>query len=75
MNFEGYDIGNFYDEMFASRGTPRGGTRLLAQKIASLPEGELERRQKAAEKAFSTWGSPSMSTETRRARKKSGRST
>ena len=56
MNFEGYDIGNFYDEMFASRGTPRGGTRLLAQKIASLPEGELERRQKAAEKALFDMG-------------------
>jgi uncharacterized circularly permuted ATP-grasp superfamily protein len=56
MNFKNYDIGEFYDEMFASPESPRAGTRLLAQKIASLPEGELERRQKAAEKALFDMG-------------------
>lgn len=56
MNFEHYDPGGFYDEMFAAPGIPRSGTRLLARKIASLPDGELERRQKAAEKALFDMG-------------------
>lgn len=52
MKFTGYDVGPFYDEMFAAPGQPRDGARLLAEKIESLPEGELLRRQHKAEQAL-----------------------
>jgi uncharacterized circularly permuted ATP-grasp superfamily protein len=56
MNFENYEIGDFYDEMFASDGHPRAGIELLTQKIESLPPGELKHRQAAAEKALFDMG-------------------
>lgn len=56
MSFEKYDIGPFYDEMFEAPGRPRPGSRLLAQKIESLPKGELRRRQAAAEKSLYDMG-------------------
>jgi uncharacterized circularly permuted ATP-grasp superfamily protein len=56
MNFGDYDIGSFFDEMFASSGQTRAGTELLQRKIESLPPGELERRQAAAEKALFDMG-------------------
>lgn len=52
MRFNGYETGGFFDEMFESRAKPRLGGRLLAQRIESLPEGELHRRQQAAERAL-----------------------
>ncbi len=52
MSFKDYDIGPFYDEMFEAPGKPRPGTELLANKIESLPQGEIGRRQTAAEKAL-----------------------
>ncbi len=52
MSFSGYDIGPFYDEMFASPAEPRDGTRLMVEKIESLPSGELKRRQRTAEQAL-----------------------
>ncbi len=56
MSFEEYDIGLFYDEMFEDAGKPRSGTRVLTKKLASLPPGELKRRQKAAEQALFDMG-------------------
>ncbi len=56
MQFKDYDIGGFYDEMFESPDTPRAGSRLLVQKIESLPPGELKRRQAAADKALFDMG-------------------
>ena len=56
MNFEHYEIGSFFDEMFVSAGHTRPGTELLQRKIESLPSGELERRQAAAEKALFDMG-------------------
>ena len=50
MNLASYDTANFYDEMFLPDGSPRFGTRLLKEKIESLPEGELLQRQAAAER-------------------------
>ena len=49
MNFHNYDPEGFYDELFASSGTPRSGAALLVQRIDGLTDGELRRRQKAAE--------------------------
>ncbi len=56
MNFENYNIGDFCDEMFESDGKCRSGIELLKRKIESLPPGELERRQGAAEKALFDMG-------------------
>lgn len=50
MRFDGYDTGGFYDEMFDDQGHAREGCALLAERLASMPEGELLRRQRAAEK-------------------------
>jgi uncharacterized circularly permuted ATP-grasp superfamily protein len=47
--FNGYDPGNFYDELIEPDGNPRPGVRLLVDKIESLPPGDLAMRQKAAE--------------------------
>ena len=52
MNFKDYDIEGFYDEMLQADGRPRAGAALLAQRVASLPEGELLRHQRAAEQAM-----------------------
>ncbi|MBI3832277.1 MAG: circularly permuted type 2 ATP-grasp protein [Planctomycetes bacterium] len=56
MRFEGYEVGPFYDEMFLSSGRPRPGAELLVQKIAALAQGELSRRQQAAEQALLNLG-------------------
>jgi uncharacterized circularly permuted ATP-grasp superfamily protein len=44
-----YDPGDFYDELFASSGTPRPAAAELVRRIQSLPIEELQRRQKAAQ--------------------------
>lgn len=56
MRFDAYDTGDFHDEMFTTNGEPRGGARLLMQIIESLEDGELLRRQKAAERALLNMG-------------------
>lgn len=52
MKFDSYDVGGFYDEMFGPEGEPRPGTRLLAQRLESIPETEILQRQRAAEAAL-----------------------
>ena len=44
-----YDPGDFYDELFAARGTPRPAAAELVRRIESLPIEELARRQQAAQ--------------------------
>jgi uncharacterized circularly permuted ATP-grasp superfamily protein len=56
MKFTSYDPEGFYDEMFEGRGQPRSTGSLLRQKIESLPDGELKRRQQAAEGTLLTKG-------------------
>jgi len=56
MNFSGYDPEGFYDEMFDASGAPRPGADLVVERINSLPESELQRRQKAAERALLNLG-------------------
>ena len=52
MKFKSYDLGGFYDEMFLPDGSPRLGATLLKEKLDSLPDGELLRRQNAAERSL-----------------------
>jgi len=50
MKFSSYENEDFFDEMFLPDGTPRAGTRLVKERIESLPDGELLARQAAAER-------------------------
>ncbi|WP_034764824.1 circularly permuted type 2 ATP-grasp protein [Chrysiogenes arsenatis] len=52
MNFNEYEVGEFYDEMFDASGKPRPATKLLYERITSLKPGELKMRQAASEKAL-----------------------
>jgi uncharacterized circularly permuted ATP-grasp superfamily protein len=56
MNFSQYEADGFYDEWMAAPGNPRPEARLLVRMMDSLPEGELQRRQQAAERAFRVMG-------------------
>src|SRR5947207_4433292 len=56
MLFEGYDTGNFYDEMFEANGLPRPCARLLLERISSVGDAELRRYQEAAEQALFRMG-------------------
>ncbi|MBS0263244.1 MAG: circularly permuted type 2 ATP-grasp protein [Planctomycetes bacterium] len=49
MRLDTYQTDNFYDEMFESDGRPRARTARLAERLVSLSEGELQRRQTAAD--------------------------
>ena len=50
MKFSSYDTDGFYDELFLSNGHPRPDVRPLIERIESLSDGELLRRQQAAER-------------------------
>lgn len=54
--FDGYNTDGFYDEMFAPDGNPRPAAQMLAERIDSFSEGELTRRQIAAEYALLRMG-------------------
>ncbi len=58
LDFGEYDPENgpFYDEMFLSRGQARPGVEPLVRGINELPDGALEARQAAAERALLTMG-------------------
>src|SRR5215831_10603233 len=56
MGFDSYETGGFYDEWMAAPGIPRPEARLLVRMMESLPAGELQRRQEAAERAFRLMG-------------------
>ena len=56
MNFDGYDVGDFYDEMFLPDGTPRPEARALVDRIEGLPRGEFMRRHTAAEQTLLNTG-------------------
>jgi uncharacterized circularly permuted ATP-grasp superfamily protein len=55
MRFADYDAGDFFDEMFDGRG-PRRFARALARFVDGLPDGELTRRQRSAERALLNMG-------------------
>lgn len=54
--FDGYNTDGFYDEMFASDGSARPAVQMLVERIEGFPEGELNRRQIAAEHALLRMG-------------------
>jgi uncharacterized circularly permuted ATP-grasp superfamily protein len=54
--FGEYETEGFYDEIFESGGAARRGSKLLVKRIEDLSEGELLRRQQAAEAALLNLG-------------------
>src|SRR6266705_5454142 len=52
MQFNQYETGEFFDEVFGENGQPRASARTLVNNIENLPEGELLNRQRAAERAL-----------------------
>ncbi len=56
MDFNEYETGEFYDELFEGPGRPRPGTSILIDRLESLPKGDILRRQKAAEAALFNMG-------------------
>ena len=56
MRFDDYELGGFFDELIDAQGNPRDGAALLIDLLRNLPEGELERRQQAAEQALLAMG-------------------
>ena len=52
LGFDGYKTEGFYDEMFDANGRVRPEAKLLVDLIQSLPEGELQARQTAIERAM-----------------------
>ncbi len=56
MNFQGYQTDGYFDELFEADGRPRSGARLLVDRIEGLAEGDLQRRQQAAEASLMNLG-------------------
>ncbi len=56
MRFDNYDVGGFYDEMFASPNGPRPCARRLLDTLATFPDGEILSRQRAAERLLLQMG-------------------
>ncbi|MFC2050722.1 circularly permuted type 2 ATP-grasp protein [Chloroflexota bacterium] len=56
MNIDNYNTESHYDELFQSDGQPRKRAITLINRISSLPDGELIRRQQAAEAALLQMG-------------------
>lgn len=52
MQFEQYDPGDFYDELFETKGKPRPEAALLIERINALTAEELQQRQQAAQHAL-----------------------
>jgi uncharacterized circularly permuted ATP-grasp superfamily protein len=52
VRFDGYQPGDFYDELFVAADQPRLESQLLINRINSLNEGELLRRLQAARNAL-----------------------
>ena len=56
LDFNTYDTEGFYDELIESPGNPRPGARILANRIETLPHGDIFARQKAAEASMYNMG-------------------
>jgi len=56
MRFASYSCDGFYDEVFDGDGRPWPRAELLVRRIESLSDGELRRRQQAAERTFVDMG-------------------
>ncbi len=56
MEFDRYDPGPFYDELFAAVGVARPASTLLVQRLSAMPEKDFRERQAAAERALLSRG-------------------
>jgi len=56
VQFDNYDPGDFYDELFIAKGKPRPEAIPLIERINSLAEGEVQHRQQAAQIALMKLG-------------------
>src|SRR5947208_2033532 len=56
MQFQRYEVGEFFDETFGESGEPRASARTLVNNIENLPEGELLNLQRSAERALLQMG-------------------
>ncbi len=56
MKFTHYDAGEFFDEMFGEQCQPRAIAEALVHFVDELPDGELLRRQRSAERALLNMG-------------------
>jgi len=56
LKFKNYQTDRFYDELFESADQPRPGARILINRINGLGDGELARRQRAAEHSLLQMG-------------------
>jgi uncharacterized circularly permuted ATP-grasp superfamily protein len=56
MKFSGYEVGEYFDEIFGENGRPRASARHLVQNIERMDSGELLSRQLAAERALLQMG-------------------
>lgn len=56
MRFNDYDPGGFFDEWMEGPGRPRPEARQLVQALDALSEGELEARQRSAERSLLEMG-------------------
>lgn len=56
MNFSNYSTDDFFDEYFDNNNIPRSGPSIVIKRIESLSDGELLKRQKAAEAALFNMG-------------------
>ncbi len=52
MQFDYYDPGNFYDEMFEVQGKPRSQAKLLVERLSGLSIEDLQQRQQTAQNAL-----------------------
>ncbi len=56
MNFSNYQTEGFFDEYFDENNNPRNSASIVIKRIESLSDGELIKRQKAAEAALFNMG-------------------
>ncbi|MEZ6053918.1 MAG: circularly permuted type 2 ATP-grasp protein [Planctomycetaceae bacterium] len=56
ITFHDYQTEDYYDELFDAQGRPRPGAVLLAEKINSLPPGELAQRRDEIDRALLRMG-------------------
>jgi uncharacterized circularly permuted ATP-grasp superfamily protein len=51
-----YEVGDFFDEMFAAPGEVRGHYQFLAQRFGEMEDGEFDRKRLLAEKSYLNQG-------------------
>ena len=56
MDFQHYTTDGFYDELFEADGRARNGASILVDRIQDLSDGDLTRRQRAAEASLMSLG-------------------